>query len=326
MPTAVPTVRGDVAPDRLGRTLIHEHVQFGYPGSDGDRTMWRYDEDLVLDRWVRALTGARGAGFTTIFDLTPNDCGRDPLVLRRAAEAAGIAIVAATGYYYEGAGAPAYFTFRGMFTDIVAELADLFVSELTVGIRDTGIRAGVMKVGSSAGRTTDYEAAIMRAAARAQQATGAPILTHTQAGTMGPEQARLLLDAGADPAKVVIGHMCGSAHDLDYQRAVLSYGVGVGFDRIGTNGLFNDITDDLRLDTLTTLRDEGWANRLFLAHDSVTTWLGRDVSGFTGLPGAAHWSMDRIPGYVIPGLQSRGWTAEQVDGLFVDNVRRLWEA
>lgn len=322
--TLVSTVRGPISPADLGRTLVHEHFAFGYPGTDGDRTMWTYDEDAVLASAAAAVEVARRSQFATIVDLTPNECLRDPVLLRRIAQDNDVNVVCSTGYYYEGEGAPAYFRFRSLFADITAELTELFVTELTEGIAGTGIRAGVMKVGTSEGVITPYEECVLRAAARAQQVTGAPIITHTSAGTMGPEQAKLLLDAGADPAKVVIGHMCGNAKDHNYQLATLRYGVGIGYDRIGGNRMFNDVTDDDRMDAVVTLMDQGYAGRIFLSHDSVNHWYGRDVRGFYDLPGTEHWDIGRIGSYIIPGLLARGCSMADVDGLLVDNVKNLW--
>ena len=58
-------------------------------------------------------------------------------------------------------------------------LAKLFIHELTVGIGDTGAKAGGIKVGvSRGGRMTELDKKIYRAAARAGSQTGAAILTH----------------------------------------------------------------------------------------------------------------------------------------------------
>jgi phosphotriesterase-related protein len=322
--TLVNTVRGPVEVADLGRTLMHEHLVFGYPGHDGDRTMWSISEETLIANACRAVEAAKAQGFGTLFEVTPNDCGRSPELLRRIAEATDTNIICATGYYYEGEGAPAYFGFRSLFADVVAEVSDLMVTELTEGIAGTGIRAGVIKLGTSEGRITDYEHNMIKAAARAQQATGAPIVTHTQSGTMGPDQARRLVEAGADPSKVVIGHMCGNAKDLDYQLATLAHGVGIGFDRIGLNNMFNDITDDDRMDTITVLVDRGYGNRIFLSQDSVNNWLGRDVQGFYDLPATEHWKISRIGEYILPGLRRRGLGDADLDGLVIGNIARLW--
>jgi phosphotriesterase-related protein len=322
--TVVNTVRGPVAATDLGRTLMHEHLVFGYPGYEGDRTMWSAEESTLLGNAAAAITAARASGFRTLFEVTPNDCGRNPVLLKKMAEENDFTVICATGYYYEGEGAPAYFGFRSLFADVVAELSELMITELTEGINGTGIKAGVIKLGTSLGEITGYEEMILKAAAKAQQATGAPIITHTQGGTMGPDQARILVEAGADPAKVVVGHMCGNAKDVDYQLATLAYGVGVGFDRIGLNKFFSDITDDDRMDTIRTLVDLGFHDRIFLSHDSVNNWLGRSVDGFYKMPGAEHWNISRIGEYIIPGLGDRGFSEPDIDHFLVDNIARLW--
>lgn len=319
------TVRGAVDPDDLGRTLVHEHFFFGYPGHEADRTMWHYDEKEVLGKAGQVVDKVREYGVTTLFDLTPNDCGRDVRLLKKISERFGIHVLATSGYYHEHEGAAGYFRFRRLFSDIVKELTELFVTELTEGVEGTGIRTGLLKVATSPGHITDYEKATIQAAAAAQQLTGAPILTHTSHGTMGPQQARLLLDSGAEPSKVVIGHMCERAHNIDYQLEVLRQGVGVAFDRIGGTQMFNDVTDDDRMDMVVNLMDRGFGDRVFLAHDSVNHWKGRDASGFHKLPGTEHWGIHRIGEYIIPGLLERGLTENDIDGLLNDNVKHLWK-
>ena len=68
---------------------------------------------------------------------------------------------------------------------------------------------------------------MITAAARAHRATGAPITTHTDEGTMGREQLAILTGEGVDPPRVVIGHSCGTA-DPRYHVALLDAGSGRG--------------------------------------------------------------------------------------------------
>src|SRR5207249_1779369 len=124
-------------------------------------------------------------------------------------------------YWEHEAVADSYgFKLRSRSEDVTQEMFELFVSEIVDGIGRSGVKAGLIKVATGPGRISPYEAMALDAAARAQARTGVPITTHTDRGTMGPEQAARLIASGADPAKVIIGHMDGNL-SLDYQLAVL---------------------------------------------------------------------------------------------------------
>ena len=51
-----------------------------------------------------------------------------------------------------------------------------------------------------------FEREAFAAAAETSFRTGCPVITHTERGTAGEEQIRLLLDGGADPVHVVLSH------------------------------------------------------------------------------------------------------------------------
>lgn len=168
MTKTVETVLGPAPVEQLGKTLIHEHFLFGYPGFQGDVTHGPFHEDEALRVAVEAAEKMKRHGIQTVVDPTPNDCGRNPAFLRRVAEETGLNIICATGYYYEGEGAPPYFQFRRLLGTAEDDIYDMFMTELTEGIADTGIKAGVIKLASSKGRITEYEKMFFRAAARAQ--------------------------------------------------------------------------------------------------------------------------------------------------------------
>jgi len=61
----------------------------------------------------------------------------------------------------------------------VAEFEGFFVKELTEGVGDTGIKAGIIaEIGTFRSLVNPREEKVFRAAARAHRKTGAPISTH----------------------------------------------------------------------------------------------------------------------------------------------------
>src|SRR5207249_3984573 len=172
----VQTVTGPCAPSELGTTLMHEHLMIGWPGWEAEAPADRAARREHAKRCVDRMLELRDLGLATFLDPCPIDLGRDVELMAEVAQATGVRIVCATGLYKEDQGAPAYFKFRAQFGDGVKEMTDVFIRELTEGVGETGIRAGVIKVATSAHKITPYEEIVLRAAARAHRETGRPAI------------------------------------------------------------------------------------------------------------------------------------------------------
>lgn len=326
MPRMVNTVLGPVAAKELGKTLFHEHFVFGFPGFQGDTTLGEFDRKAALQVGITVAEKLTAYGVKTVVDATPNECGRNPELLKEISERTGLQIICATGYYYEGESASAYFKFRSHLGDIEKEIIDMFRKEINEGIGKTGIRAGVIKLASSKDGITDYERVFFRAAAKVQKDTGVTIMTHTQEGTMGLEQAELLISEGADPGRVVIGHMCGNTNVAE-QINVLKTGVFVGFDRFGLEGIAGAPPDTFREAMLIGLIGIGYVNQLLLSHDTVNYMLGRPLIWPEPLQKIMENSHPtHIMDDVVPILKNAGITDDQIETLLAQNPQRLFGA
>lgn len=314
------TVTGPIETDDLGITLIHEHFLFGYPGWYGDVSVFCPSRDDLLKKGLSMARALLSQGVKTVVDATTNETGRDPLFLKEISERSGLNIICATGYYYERGSAPAYFKARSGLGKVEEEIYEMFLTETTIGIGGTAIKAGVIKVASSRDEITRYEKWFFRAAARVSQETGIPIITHTQEGRMGPEQAALLIELGASPERIMIGHMCGNTN-LDYHLKTLSYGVYTGFDRFGVEGVVGTPTDSARIACLKELLTRGYANRIMISQDYVHHWLGR--------PGMEKLASNSNPIHlfetVIPALKASGLSSGEIHLMLRDNPKRFLE-
>lgn len=315
---AIATVTGSCTPDELGCTLMHEHLLIGWPGWEAEAAADHGARRERARRCIDKLQEIRDLGVRTLLDPCPIDLGRDVELMRECAAASGVRIICATGLYKEDQGAPAYFRFRANFGDAIAEMTDVFVRELTEGIGDTGIRAGVIKVATGANQITPYETMVLRAAARAHRATGAPITTHTEDGTMGPEQLDILLQEGVAADAVVIGHCCGSSH-LGYHLKMLDRGAFLGFDRFGLDLIHPDRE---RLAALIGLLGVGFERQIVLSHDTVWCWRGRPPT----LPPnvLTEWEPTHVIKRIVPKLRAAGVAQEKIDTMLVDNPRRYF--
>ena len=297
---------GPLSPDKLGTTLVHEHFCFAYPGWFADVTIAPYDPEAVLQAGLAACATLKEIGVQTVIDPTPNDTGgRDPLLYKELSGRTGINIICTTGLYIEKEGSPVYWQGRKVWgTDISRMMADLFIKEISEGIGVTGVQAGAIKVGSSP-VMTNYEKDVHKAAVTAQKATGVPIITHTEGPTGGPEQAEFLVSQGADPKKVMIGHVSNS-REISYLKAILAKGVSIGFDRLGLSILY-DIPDEIHVQNIASLCKDGYAPKIMLSHDTVNYWLTPH-----GCARASHGSVQgledrpRLKGYSARAEAERG--------------------
>ena len=319
MPTMVHTVLGPCRTSDLGVALMHEHLLIGWPGWENDAAAQPMSRAEVRRLCVERMLELKELGMSTFVDPCPIDLGRDVELMAEVAQATGIHIICATGLYKEDQGGASYFKFRTPFADVAGEMAETFVKELTEGIGSTGIRAGVIKVATGAHQITAYERMVLTAAARAHRATGAPITTHTDEGTMGREQLDVFAAEGVDLKHVIVGHSCGSA-DLRYHVDLLDRGAYLGFDRFGLEFLQ---PDRVRVAALIGLIGIGFGHRLVLSHNTVWCWRGRPLE----LPSALmpKWNPTHLFRNIIPALREAGVSEAKIQSLIRDNPRRYFE-
>lgn len=260
------TVLGHLDPGHAGLCLPHEHLVIDYGELLGTPKQVPDSGSTVEEQVIFNVRDLVSAGGTLLVDCTPPGYGRYPDLMAKVCEETGIHIVACTGGFTEQ-WAPLHPVTRALDTET---LANIFVRELTEGMGGTRYRAGAIKVATGEELMTEGEARIFRAAARAHLSTGAPIITHTTGG-LGPEQVDFLVGEGANPAKIVIGHMGFEWNPKEDIRGVLERGAYVAFDRIGHHHFFPDAH---WIELIQFVLNLGYEENLLLSHDAVTEFVG----------------------------------------------------
>ncbi len=297
----VMTVLGPIRPEELGPALHHEHLFANPPAVAAD------EPDFVLDdrhATLAELEDFYAAGGRGIVDASPADYGRDVGSLRWVAERAPVHVVAVTGHH-KALHAERLIGDRGE-----DELAAVMVHELTEGVADTGVRPGVIKAGTSLDAVLPVEATALRAAALAHLATGAPITTHTEQGTMAPEQLAILASEGVDPSRVILGHLDRKLEE-GYLRGVLETGAFVSFDSLSNP---RRPPDGPKAAMVRRLVEAGYGDQLLLSQDLARR---SALRAYGGQPG---WTaiFDRFALLLL----EEGLSAMTVRRLLVDNVAR----
>ncbi|MCX5442995.1 phosphotriesterase-related protein [Streptomyces sp. NBC_00056] len=323
----VETVRGPVDSATLERTYMHEHifvltpdVQQNYPGEWGD-------EDARIADAVDKLGALSAQGVRTIVDPTVIGLGRYiPRIQRVAEQLPDLNIIVATGCYAYGE-VPFFFHHRGPAlneaagTEVPDPMVDLFVGDIEDGIAGTGVKAGLLKCAIDQQGLTPGVERVMRAVAKAHLRTGTPITVHTHPGAhTGSQVKRVLCDEeGVDPGRVVLGHS-GDTTDVDHLGELAEAGFVLGMDRFGIN---LETTFEARAETVVEMCRRGYADRMVLSQDAscYIDWIDPAV-----MPLLPQWHYLHIADEVLPYLERRGVTEEQIDTMLVDVPRRYFEA
>ena len=147
----VNTVLGTIPAEELGIVAIHEHIGYGMPGSELDTQWWKTPEQRY-EETVPKLRAFHEYGGGSFVDVTGICNGRDVDYYKSLSAKTGVNIIACTGFVGGDTALPHFARAS------VEYLAEVFIHEITVGLGDTGSKAGVIKVGvSRGGKMTDLD-------------------------------------------------------------------------------------------------------------------------------------------------------------------------
>lgn len=339
----VQTVLGLVDADQIGITTCHEHIfwdiseYFREPDSASDREMSHQPVSLDNLWWIRAhpsgnldnihqtdeqlaaseLLRFKSAGGGTIVELSPDGLSRDPSGLARVARATGLNIIMGSGYY-SGFTHP-----EDMDHKTEEDIAEEIVNDITVGVRDTGVRSGIIgEIGCSV-PFTGNEKKVLRACAIVQRQTGAPINVHpSMDDELVVENIKILEDAGADLSHVAISHVDGFEFSPPTLRKLLKAGCYVEYDGFGHSiyhfmvmgRVVHEQSDIQRIYDIIRLINEGYIDQILL---------GQDLFFKCSLAAYGGFGYSHIIDNLIPFMKAKGMTEQQIHTLLVENPGRF---
>ena len=332
----VQTVEGLLAPERLGPTLMHEHVLCdvtppelaGQGGSEVEITLenvweiryhWiRHPGNHRLNREevaVQELKRLREAGGLSLVELSGAGTKRDPQGLRRVARESGVNIIMGCGYYIEEFLVPET---RGK---SVEDMAGEMISDILEGVDGTGIRSGIIGEVGCSYPWAETERKATRAAVIAQRETGAAITVHPGRHPEAPREiVRFIQEAGGDPTRTIVGHIDRTIFDRETLLRLAETGCVIEYDFFGIESSyypFQEIdlpNDGIRLNLIRDLIQEGHLSRVLISHDICTKTRLQHYGGH----GYRH-----IFDNIVPMMRKKGFTDLEIEAILVQNPRRL---
>jgi phosphotriesterase-related protein len=335
------TVLGPIDPAEAGPALLHEHllnqITSMVPPPVDPEARRLYDQPVTLESlgeilWSREgmlsrdnidqgsielraaeLRLLRDAGGGTLAEVSAIGLRNDARELLELSRLSGIHIVASTAFFVEGLTGPEHVDLS------VEELAAVLIREHRTGIGDTGVRAGFIGEVGTGAPVMPFEQRSLRASVIAMQETGMGIMVHTDPwAKAGVDVADILVDAGAEMSRVVIGHLNPTLPDIDYHRAIAARGAVLGYDLCGydivqTTGRF-PARDWEAADAIATLVAEGLGDRIILSMDTA---LKTDYVRYGG------WGYAHALRHVVPLLRERGVDDQAIHAITTATPARI---
>ena len=338
------TVLGTIDAGDMGITLAHEHLLcdasslFVEPETAGNRALahapvsienldWmKRNQNRCLDNLrlsneeltIAELRRFKKVGGGTVVDMGNIGLHRDPEGLARISRATGVNIIMGAGYYIGQSHPPE------LARKTVDEITEEIVHDLTVGVGDTGIKAGIIGEIGCSHPLKDTEAKVLGAVARAQEATGAPVNIHPgQSQTAPIELIELLRDNGGDIHRTAMSHV-ENRHgtDIELTLELAETGCTLEYDSFGNvqnpinlpDKIMYGLSDWERIGCIKHLIDHGYLHQILVSHDVFNK---TDLRHYGG-PG-----YDHILTTIVPLMRMRGITDEQIHVILEKNPEHM---
>ena len=313
MVTFARTVLGDVDVSDLGVTNAHEHVMIC-----GDLIVVK-EPDFRLDdseKAIEELSDFHSFGGGTVIDAAPIGIGRDPDALIRISRESKVKIIAATGFHK----ARYYLDTHWRFRYSVEQITQLLVDEIETGmeqnsyigplIQRSRACAGVIKVASDYQLINSASRVAFQAAAAAHTKTGAPVLTHTEMGTMAMAQLQSLQALGVQPDHLILSHMDRNP-DLSLHIEAAQAGAFLEYDGPGRIKYFPESS---LLELMRGMFEAGLGGQILLGGDTArrSYW-----KSYGGGPGIAY-----ILEHFVARMRREGFSQQEIDVLLIHNPAR----
>ena len=340
MKDKVQTVLGPVEPEDLGPTTTHEHLIIDFSFM---LKMPKYEDNHYVDQpielgnlgWIRhnhysnkanldvtdvktaidEATLYKEAGGGTIVDATTLGIGRNPDALAKISKESNVNVIMGAGYYVDAV----HPSEMGLLKS--EDIAQTIVNDITVGVGENAVKAGIIGEIGCTWPLTDNERKVLWGASYAQQETGAPILIHPG---RNPSATSEILDelnkSGADIQRVIMGHLDRTIFDLDGLLELASSGCFLEWDLFGYEHSYYPLanldmpSDAQRLDLIKSLVDRGFDDRIVIGQDICTNHRLVKYGGH----GYGH-----IIKNIVPRMKSKEFSEESIYNIIVGNPSNI---
>ncbi len=307
------TILGDIKSDDLGITYSHEHIVIDHCYATEKNADFLLNDFEKITEEIQLINTL---GCETMVDTMPGNSGRNADLSAKISQKTGINIIVPTGIHLE----KYYPNNHWRYQYSVDQITQLLVDDIEIGIdkydyngpivERSIYKAGLIKLATGDEPITKHQEKIFRSVVNAHKITGAPILTHTNAGKHAIAQVELFNKLGADLNHIVLSHT-DQNKDMVYQKDLMQTGINVEFD---SHFRIKNDTENFTYSLLERLLPE-FPNQIVVGMDAArnTYWKSYD-----GSPGLAYLLTN-----FVHQLGERG-LFQYFDNLFIKNPAKIF--
>jgi phosphotriesterase-related protein len=339
---SVHTVKGPIPPEQLGKTMTHEHLlwdQTCYARNEPEELSFRefihqkvcienlgkifYNAHLNLDNIrqyntdlaIEEVMHFRKAGGNTIVDATSIGIGRDPEALLAISEATGINVVMGSGFYIAPSHSPQLKSMNRI------QIADFIISEFVNGVKNTGIKPGIIGEIGISDLSDEHEMNVLKASATVQKETGAPLFIHPPFRLCGHELLDIVENEGGDISRVVLCHCDPREDSTEYFNSIAKRGAYIECDQFGL-----EFPMDLEGRTYWLPRDIDrirFIKKMIDLGNSEKILVSQDVCFKTSLVKFGGWGYGHILRDLVRYMKEEGIDEASLNLMLVENPKRI---
>lgn len=226
----------------------------------------------------------------------------------------GVNVIAGTGFYVSSSQSQSTLNMS------VESMAELMRRDILDGMDGTNVKCGVIGEVGCTWPLEDFERRSLVATATVQQETGAPVIIHPGRDPKAPEEIlRIFQEAGGKVKYSVMSHLDRTLLTKEDLLEFASKGSYCEYDLFGIEVSYYQqdvktamLSDAQRIDFLRLLIQEGYGDRIVIAHDIHTKHRLMKFGGH----GFSHIILN-----IIPQMRNRGIADEDIQKILYSNPK-----
>ena len=302
------TVKKPIELDKLGITLMHEHVFNLYP---------YYKEKENTQFVMKQIEKLKKHNVNTIVDLTPYaKIGAYNELLQKC----DINLICAIGFFLDKTIPNSYK--RASRDELLQKLS----KKIEHGIGKNKYKPGILKIAASSERLNEQRMLFFEVVAILQRKYKIPIATHSPFGSL--KHLKTLIDYGADPKYIYLSHVENEVSinnfdlSIEQVRQILELGANLVITNFGSNERGVRYKSSIKL--MSYLKENNFIDQILISADSNWSWKNNKLklrdSQYNGVEKTYSYVFD----YIIPSLINVGFNNEDIKCMLIDNPRKIF--